>query len=199
MKPVAGNKIVSTANGDIDIEPNGTGRVILGNYVFNTDQTVAAGNNQDVLTYDDASGEIRLQAGGGTGDFLADGTVAMTGELDLGANSIGGTAQSITGDGTTNIDFRAGNFINFTFGAQNETWTFTDPTNAGMFTIRIKQDGTGSRTITWPQFIAKAPYWSGGATPTLSTIANSFHIITLYYDGTDYFEVSLISNPSQEA
>ena len=31
---VNGNKIVSTSNGDIDIEPNGTGNVLLGNLTF---------------------------------------------------------------------------------------------------------------------------------------------------------------------
>lgn len=58
---VNGNKIVSTANGNIDIEPNGTGNVLLGNFVFDADQTVGAGQDNYVLTYDNAAGVISLE------------------------------------------------------------------------------------------------------------------------------------------
>ena len=65
---VNGNKIVSASNGDIDIEPHGTGNVLLGNFTFNADQTVGAGQDNYVLTYDNGSGTIGLEAaaGGGT-------------------------------------------------------------------------------------------------------------------------------------
>jgi len=59
---VNGNKIVSTTNGDIDIEPNGTGNVLLGNFEFDADQTVGAGQDNYVLTYDNATGLISLEA-----------------------------------------------------------------------------------------------------------------------------------------
>lgn len=69
---VNGNKIVSTANGDIDIEPNGTGNVLLGNLTFDADQTVGAGQDDYVLTYDNAAGTIGLEAaaGGGGGGLV---------------------------------------------------------------------------------------------------------------------------------
>jgi hypothetical protein len=67
---VNGNKIVSTSNADIDIEPNGTGNVLLGNLKFDADQTVGAGQDDYVLTYDNTAGTISLEAaasgGGGT-------------------------------------------------------------------------------------------------------------------------------------
>ena len=67
---VAGNKITSASNGDIDIEPNGTGNVLLGNFEFDVDQTVGAGQDNYVLTYDNATGHISLEeAGGGGGLF----------------------------------------------------------------------------------------------------------------------------------
>ena len=62
---VNGNKIVSTTNGNIDIEPNGTGNVLLGNFTFDADQTVGAGQDDYVLTYDNASGLISLEAAAG--------------------------------------------------------------------------------------------------------------------------------------
>ena len=181
---VNGQKIVSVTNGDIDIEPNGTGNVLLGNFTFDADQTVGAGQDNYVLTYDNAGGVISLEAaGGGTGDFLADGSVAMTGELDLGANSIGATEQTYTGDGATTIDFTAGNFIDFTFGAQNETLTATLPTKPGDFVMKVTQDATGSRV-----FIYSSPFKvAGGTAPTLSTGANKTDVLRMYSDGTNIF------------
>ena len=51
-----------------------------GNYVFNTDQTVGAGQDNYVLTYDNASGEIGLEAaaGGGGGGTLVSKKVSQT-------------------------------------------------------------------------------------------------------------------------
>lgn len=71
---VNGNKIVSVANGNIDIEPNGTGNVLLGNFTFDADQTVGAGQDNYVLTYDNGTGLISLEAasGGGGGSLWTD-------------------------------------------------------------------------------------------------------------------------------
>ncbi|NCD00105.1 MAG: hypothetical protein EOL95_10445, partial [Bacteroidia bacterium] len=57
-----------------------------------------------------------------------DTTPELGGELDCGANSVGFTMQTATGDGTTTIDWKLGNKFKFTFGAQSETFTFTAPT-----------------------------------------------------------------------
>ena len=59
---VNGQKIVSVSNGDIDIEPNGTGDVLLGNFKFDVDQTVGSGQDNFVLTYDNSTGKISLEA-----------------------------------------------------------------------------------------------------------------------------------------
>lgn len=59
--------IVSVSNGDINITPNGTGNVTLGTLAFNADQTVGAGQDNYVLTYDDATGLINLEASAGGG------------------------------------------------------------------------------------------------------------------------------------
>ena len=54
-------------DGTIELVPNGTGTVDLGNYKFDVDQTVSASEDNYVLTYDDASGLISLEAAGGGG------------------------------------------------------------------------------------------------------------------------------------
>ena len=105
--------------------------------------------------------------------------------MDAGAHSIGFTQQRATGDGTTTIAWRIGNKFFFTFGAQNDTFTFTAPTNPCNILLVLKQDGTGSRTATWPAAVK----WPGGTAPTLSTGANKIDIISFYFDGTSYYGV----------
>ena len=55
----------------MDLQPKGTGNVTLGNYTLDGDQTVGAGQDNYVLTYDDATGNISLEvAAAGGGDAL---------------------------------------------------------------------------------------------------------------------------------
>lgn len=87
---VNGQKIVSVSNGNIDIEPNGTGNVLLGNFTFDADQTVGAGQDNYVLTYDNSSGTISLEAAasGGLNNVSEDTTPQLGGNLDVNGNSI---------------------------------------------------------------------------------------------------------------
>ena len=62
------NNISTTrSNDNINLIPNGTGNVALGNLVFDADQVVGSGQDNYILTYDDASGTIRLEANAGGG------------------------------------------------------------------------------------------------------------------------------------
>ena len=116
-----------------------------------------------------------------------DTTPQLGGEMDAGAHSIGFTNQTATGDGTTTIDWKLGNKFAFTFGAFNEIFTFTAPTKPGNFLLKLVQDATGSRTATWPATVK----WPGGTAPTLTTTAaTGTDIISLYWDGTNYFGTS---------
>ena len=57
------NKIYTTAfNSDIILDPNGTGDVKLGNYTLDGDQSVGAGQDNYVLTYDHSAAKIGLEA-----------------------------------------------------------------------------------------------------------------------------------------
>ena len=104
-------------------------------------------------------------------------------ELNAGLNTIGFTMQTATGDGTTTIDWKLGNKFKFTFGAFNETFTFTAPTNPCAVQLILVQDGVGSRTATWPATVK----WPGGTAPTLSTAAGAIDIISLVWDGAAYY------------
>ena len=60
---IDGNTISSTdSNGNVTIDPNGTGNVAIGNFTFDADQTVGSSQDNMVLTYDDSGGTIQLEA-----------------------------------------------------------------------------------------------------------------------------------------
>jgi hypothetical protein len=68
---IDGNTISSTdTNGDITLDPNGTGDVSIGNLTFDADQTVGSGQDNYVLTYDHSTTSIGLEEAAGGGKIL---------------------------------------------------------------------------------------------------------------------------------
>lgn len=59
----------------------------------------------------------------------------------------------------------------------NCTITITSPPSGRAYsaTIILRQDGTGSRTVTWPASVK----WPGGVAPNLSTAASAYDIVTI--------------------
>jgi hypothetical protein len=81
------------------------------------------------------------------------------------------------------VDWNNGNKQKIVLG-HNVTFTFTAPSaGVGSFSLILKQDGFGSRTVTWPTSIVK---WPGGTAPVLSTAPNKVDVVTCIYDGSDY-------------
>jgi hypothetical protein len=70
----------------------------------------------------------------------------------------------------------------------NATFTLSNPASGGAYVIKLVQDGTGSRTVTWPAAVK----WPSGTAPTLSTTATKIDLINLYYDGTSYYGSSAL-------
>jgi len=110
------------------------------------------------------------------------GDIKLTGDIDV-TGTIGVTIQTVSPLGSTTIDWGAGNFASLTFGASNETLTFTAPTKASDLVLKLVQDGTGSRTVTWPASVK----WPGGTAPTLSTAGGAVDVIRFFHDGTNYY------------
>lgn len=86
--------------------------------------------------------------------------------------SVGATA-------TLNLD--QGDWQTLTLTA-NCTLTFSAPVAGTVYRLMVTQDGTGSRTVTWPTI-----RWAGGSAPTLTVTASKTDIITCLYDGTSFF------------
>lgn len=89
--------------------------------------------------------------------------------------------------GTETLDLSAGmSFYGELTG--NTTFAFSEVPAAGflVLTLRVKQDGTGGRTITWPGSVS----WAGGA-PVISTAADAVAVFRLYSidGGTAWFGV----------
>jgi hypothetical protein len=105
----AGNAPILSATGDdanigLTLSAKGTGNLTLGNFVFDGDQTVGAGQDNYILTYDDGTGLISLEAaagGGGGGDVTKVGTPV---DNQLGVWTGDGTIEgdaNLTWDGST--------------------------------------------------------------------------------------------------
>lgn len=94
-----------------------------------------------------------------------------------------GQLKAIAATTTTTLDLVTYSGYRVTLGL-NTTFAFTENplpnrTPARMSRIfHLKQDATGSRTVTWPSNIL----WAGGSAPTLTTAANKVDIVTLVWD-----------------
>ena len=85
-------------------------------------------------------------------------------------------ATNGTSGSTATIDLEDGNFHKVTLTA-NCTFTFSNPPasgTAGSFTLFLVQDGTGSRTVTWPGSVD----WAAATAPTLTTTAAAVDVLT---------------------
>lgn len=72
------------------------------------------------------------------------------------------------GGATATLTLASGNLHFITMPAGNITIALSGDTNNQVFYIKITQDATGSRTVTWFTTIK----WTNGVAPTLSTGAN---------------------------
>jgi hypothetical protein len=55
----------------------------------------------------------------------------------------------------------------------------------------VKQGTGGSKTISWPTIT-----WNKGSAPTLQTAAGSVDVVSVIYDGTNYFGTYEIAGPT---
>jgi hypothetical protein len=104
---------------------------------------------------------------------------------EFAANTVAATVG-----GTTTLDCSlSSNFI-VTMGAGNTTIAFSNvPTGAAntafRLTVYIRQDGVGSRLVTWPGTVS----WPGAAAPLLTTVASRYDIFNFrtFNSGTGWY------------
>jgi concanavalin A-like lectin/glucanase superfamily protein len=102
----------------------------------------------------------------------------------------GVTPEYDAGDSSTalNIDFTNGLSQKITL-TDNCVFTTSGSDNGTSYLLKLVQDSTGSRTVTWPNTIA----WPGGVVPTLTTTPEHTDVIRLYYDGAVYWPYSTLN------
>jgi hypothetical protein len=84
---------------------------------------------------------------------------------------------------TVTFDVNEANVHTVTLGA-NRIFAISNETAGQKFMIRILQDGTGSRTVTWFSTIK----WAGGSAPTLTTTASKADVVGFLVTGTDTYD-----------
>ena len=109
----------------------------------------------------------------------------------------------------TDVDFTTGNKQFVTFGSGDITdLNLIFPKTSGNFTLLLKQDGTGSRTVTnykaWDIVNSDAASGSatvkfpGGTNPTLTTAANHVDIFSFFYDADNQIAYGVASLDFQD-
>jgi hypothetical protein len=160
--------------------------------------TTASGYRKLTVVYKDGPGGLTTTAGdtffafdyATSGQLLANGTIPLSATWALGNFSLTG-ARCITYNGEIDngnsstadtVDWTAGQAQKSTLTG-NCTFTFTAPPGVCQLSLKLIQDGTGSRTVTWPGAVT----WVGGTAPTLSTTAAAVDLVSFYYDGSVYY------------
>lgn len=182
-KGLVSNAITGTGNVVMSASPTLTGTITAENADFSGTVTMTTYTGQSTIVTVGA-----LNAGSITNGF---------GSIDIGTDQItAGAARfskiyapsasyALTDGATIALDWVNGNVQKVTLGG-NRTFTFANPVDGMRCLIYLTQDGTGSRTITWPTI-----RWTGGSAPTLTTTAAKTDIISITYMGTDYFGASV--------
>jgi hypothetical protein len=71
----------------------------------------------------------------------------------------------------------------------NATITMPTATSGKSFILLLKQDATGSRTVTWTTV-----KWAGGTAPTITSTASKQDIYSFFADGTNWYGVTVGQN-----
>jgi hypothetical protein len=71
----------------------------------------------------------------------------------------------------------------------NATITMPTATSGKSFILLLKQDATGSRTVTW-----STVKWPGGTAPTITSTASKQDIFSFFADGTNWYGVTVSQN-----
>lgn len=128
-----------------------------------------------------AGQEIKTLA---AGQGIAIDSTTNTDQITIKSTGPNYTVQTLTDGSTITWDVSQGVNSVVTLAGTGRTLSITNPTAGHYYTIRIIQDGAGSKTITtWPTNTK----WPGGIGPTLTTTASRYDIVTFYYDGTNYY------------
>ncbi len=108
------------------------------------------------------------------------GTTGPSAKLQINGDYYSPTVVNGNCTGAVTINWSLGNTQHCVLTG-NVTFTFTNGNSGGNYRIILKQDATGSRTVTWPATVR----WGATGLPTLSTAANATDYVGFIYNGVD--------------
>ena len=176
VEKTAANRDSTNVFASIDLLPIGFSQQLIATLTTNSDKVITA-------TYTPINSLSLIPSA----SISQPGLVRVDG-ITIKANSgiISATGVSLTQSlgsvsGAVNIDLSA-----YTAFKMTVTGAFSlniqNQVTGQSFIIIIKQDATGSRTVTWPGTMLFSEGFK-----TISTAANATDFLTAYYDGTNYY------------
>jgi hypothetical protein len=130
-------------------------------------------------------------AAAATGDVTLTGTQTLTNKtIEAGTFTNGYTEEVNTANTSTayTISLADGSFQVLTLTG-NATITMPTATAGRSFILLLKQDATGSRTVTW-----STVYWPGGTAPTITSTASKQDIYSFFADGSKWYGTTVGQN-----
>jgi len=146
-------------------------------YVLNI---ASAGTSGQVLTSGGTGAPTWTNAA--TGDVTLTGTQTLTNKtIEAGIFTNGYTEETVTANTSTayTIDLANGSVQVLTLTGSC-TFTFPTATAGKSFMLLLKQDATGSRTVTWPASVK----WPASTAPTITSTASKGDKYVFTGDGT---------------
>ncbi|HWO57703.1 MAG TPA: hypothetical protein VNN55_09075 [bacterium] len=113
------------------------------------------------------------------------GSLGLSGNAISGVKTVGFQAEYDNGNSGTSktISLANGQKQRITLTANATLTISTTGASVGNYTIRIKQDATGGRTVTWSGLSSSR--WLGASSPPpIHSAANGESILSIYFDGT---------------
>ena len=94
-------------------------------------------------------------------------------------NGVQQESTALTSGTSVTLDLNAGTVFTITLAHNIGTFTWSNPASSGyasVFSLKVTQDGTGGRTISWPASVD----WASGTAPTLSSGANDVDVFVFF-------------------
>jgi hypothetical protein len=169
-----GLPLTTGVTGTLPVANGGTGITSLGTGVATWLGTPTSANLISVVSDETGSGVLVFN----TNAALTNPTVTNYVETPYSANSSTAITLALT-NGTVQIITLTG----------NATITMPTATSGKSFILLLKQDGTGSRTVTWTTV-----KWPGGTAPTITSAASKQDIFSFFADGTNWYGTTVGQN-----